>query len=72
MSIKKKSIQKKDFSLIGNSEIFQAKQKIAIEKYGEVFEDEVFFALEISLNKELDRDLNMEYKKRCLVNKKMN
>lgn len=55
-----------------NQKIFQAKQKIAIEKFGDLFEDEVFFALEFYYNDELKREINKEYKKNIKNSKYIN
>ncbi|WP_101772294.1 hypothetical protein [Peptostreptococcus faecalis] len=72
MTKKNSEIQVKRFLKINNEEIFEAKQRIAIEKFGSLYEDEVFFALEIAVNTELDHELNSEYYKRLNMYKKMN
>lgn len=46
-----------------NQKIFQEKQRIAVEKFGELFEDEIFFALELVYNQEFKQEINKEYKK---------
>ncbi len=74
MSSKKKLSLKKYFAEaeVDSREIFEAKQKIAIEKFGDIFEDEVFFALELELNSELEQELNREYNRRVFFNRKLN
>lgn len=64
----KKTILKKKNAKLCSRDIFVAKQKIAIEKFGEVFEDEMFFALELVLNRDLEKELNIEYNKRINLN----
>ncbi|MBC2575423.1 hypothetical protein [Peptostreptococcus canis] len=54
-----------------NKEIFHAKQKIAIEKFGEIFEDETFFALELMHNMELSLELDREYDKKYNIKKNL-
>ncbi|WAW14384.1 hypothetical protein [Peptostreptococcus equinus] len=64
----KKTILRKKHAKICSRDIFVAKQKIAIEKFGEIFEDEMFFALELTLNRDLEKELNKEYNKRTNMN----
>lgn len=63
MDTKKKSLRVSKCLVAENEKIFQEKQRIAIEKFGELFEDEVFFALELEYNDELKREINSEYNK---------
>lgn len=53
-------------------EILEAKQKIAIEKYGDIFEDQIFFELELKINDELARELSVEYNRRSNGNIRIN
>lgn len=53
-------------------DILEAKQKIAIEKYGEIFEDQVFFELELKINDELAKELSREYNKRNSKKRRLN
>lgn len=53
-------------------DILEEKQRIAIEKYGEIFEDQVFFELELKMNDELARELSREYNKRVHGNRRLN
>lgn len=66
--MKKKNSKLSSFLLERSSrEIFEAKQKIAIEMFGEIFEDETFFELELAINRDLDRELNREYNRRVNI-----
>ncbi len=53
-------------------EILEAKQRIAIEKYGDIFEDQIFFELELKINDELARELSVEYNRRSNGNIRIN
>lgn len=57
---------------INAEEILEAKQRIAIEKYGDIFEDQVFFELELKINDELAREISREYNKRSNGNRRLN
>lgn len=70
--MKKKLNQIARHKIVESEEIFQAKQRIAIEKFGEVFEDEVFFALELAHNFELSIEIDREYNKKYNIRKCMN
>ncbi|MDD7183280.1 MAG: hypothetical protein SPG13_08655 [Peptostreptococcus porci] len=63
MDEKKKSIYINRKFMNENQKIFQEKQRIAVEKFGELFEDEIFFALELVYNQEFKQEINKEYKK---------
>lgn len=64
MKVNKKEISIDTSSVLDDRNMFESKQQIAVEKYGEVYSDEVFFALELTLNSELDNELNNEYNRR--------
>lgn len=61
MNNQKKKLYRDKWSKSNTRDIFNEKQKIAIEKYGDVFEDDMFFALELSLNTDLDSQLSEEF-----------
>ena len=61
MNNQKKKLYSDKWSKSNTRDIFNEKQKIAIEKYGDVFEDDMFFALELSLNTDLDSQLSEEF-----------
>ena len=61
MNIKRKSLRDGKGFISENEKIFQEKQKIAIAKFGDLFEDEVFFALELEYNDELKKEINREF-----------
>ncbi|SFE21468.1 hypothetical protein [Peptostreptococcus sp. D1] len=63
MDEKKKSIYINRKFMNENQKIFQEKQRIAVEKFGELFEDEIFFALELVYNQEFKQEINKEYRK---------
>lgn len=60
------------YARIDSQSIFEAKQRIAIEKYGEIFEDQIFFELELALNDELADELNREYNERFNLSRILN
>ena len=47
MKDKTKQIREMNFSSIERKKVFEAKQRIAVEKFGNMFEDDTFFALEL-------------------------
>ncbi|CAK7017794.1 MAG: hypothetical protein PEPC_00733 [Peptostreptococcus russellii] len=57
---------------IDSQSIFEAKQRIAVEKYGDIFEDQIFFELELALNDELADELNKEYNERFNLGRVLN
>lgn len=61
MNNQKKKLYGDKWSRSNTRDIFNEKQKIAIEKYGDVFEDDMFFALELSVNTDLDSQLSEEF-----------
>ena len=66
MKDKTRQIREMNFSSIERKKVFEAKQRIAIEKFGN------FFALELELNLDLRKDLDKEYDVRYNLNRKMN
>lgn len=70
--MKEKKFVANRFSKMDSQSVLEAKQQIAIEKYGEIFEDQVFFELEMTINEELASELNKEYNKRFNRNKRLN
>ena len=68
MKDKTRQIREMKFSSIERKKVFEAKQRIAIEKFGNMFEDDTFFALELELNLDLRKDLDVRYN----LNRKMN
>ena len=56
MKDKTRQIREMKFSSIERKKVFEAKQRIAIEKFGNMFEDDTFFALELELNLDLRKD----------------
>ncbi|MEG0249421.1 MAG: hypothetical protein RR561_01310 [Peptostreptococcus sp.] len=60
------------YARIDSQSIFEAKQRIAIEKYGDIFEDQIFFELELALNDELADELNKEYNERFNLGRILN
>ena len=61
MRQKTRQIREMNFSSMERKKVFEAKQRIAVEKFGNVFEDDTFFALELELNVDLRKDLDEEY-----------
>ena len=72
MKDKTRQIREMNFSSIERKKVFEAKQRIAVEKFGNMFEDDTFFALELELNVDLRKDLDKEYAVRYNLNRKMN
>ena len=67
MKDKNRQIREMNFSSIERKKVFEA-----IEKFGNMFEDDTFFALELELNLDLRKDLDKEYDVRYNLNRKMN
>ena len=72
MKDKIRQIREINFSSIERKKVFEAKQRIDVEKFGNIFEDDMFFALELELNVDLRKDLDQEYDVRYNLNRKMN
>ena len=72
MKDKIRQIREINFSSIERKKVFEAKQRIAVEKFGNIFKDDMFFALELELNVDLRKDLDQEYDVRYNLNRKMN